>query len=293
MCIAIALFTKPAADAVCMASTWASTIIYLTLTLVPGCHVLYIFIAFKLNTLYTLLHLQLFSYASSQGDSKNDLGYSALLYNKSNTTGQGYCLPHRLRHTFHRLHVTLGISFCLLAFFLSISTPAALVGIYGRLRDKMARPDSNWLYFVWATVIIVMVITPLMAFVNIYFIVEFAAALTVYSQTLFLVYIVLLASAIIFNFVTIGTGICCIYHGPESGIERFPIPSVFCFFCTCCQDTEDAKNATGQNKAADSDLAGTEGASKDLDRENERQLKADTGTHTDIRLAEDSPTVTP
>ena len=124
------------------------------------------------------------------------MGYSALLYNKGNTTGQGYCLPHGLRHTFHRLRVTLGISFCLLAFFLSISTPAALVGIYGRLRDKMARPDSNWLYFVWATVIIVMVITPLMAFVNIYFIVEFAAALTVYSQTLFLVYIVLLASAI-------------------------------------------------------------------------------------------------
>ena len=94
------------------------------------------------------------------------------------------------------------------------------------------------------------------------------------------------------NFVTIGTGICCIYHGPESGIERFPIPSVFCFFCTCCQDTKDAENATGQNKAADSDLAGTEGASMDLERENERQLKADTDTHTDIRLAEDPPTVT-
>ncbi len=95
-------------------------------------------------------------------DSTIESGYSVYVFNSNNPSD--YCIFDEVSN-FLRLRILLGIAFGLLEMSSVFSIPLLLASMYERFKRKMT--EKNLRYFVWATLVLIVLIIPLLITCNI------------------------------------------------------------------------------------------------------------------------------
>ncbi len=96
-------------------------------------------------------------------DSTIESGYSVYVFNSNNPSD--YCIFDEVPN-FLRLRILLGIAFGLLEISSVFSIPLLLASMYERFKRKMT--EQNLRYFVWATLVLIVLIIPLFITCNIF-----------------------------------------------------------------------------------------------------------------------------
>ncbi len=119
--------------------------------------------------LTNIIILQLLSYAMHHKslitngiDSTIESGYAVYVFNSSNPSD--YCIFDEVPN-FVRLRMLLCIAFGLLEISSVFSVPLLLASMYERFKEKMS--EQNLRYFVWATLVLIVLIIPLFIVCNI------------------------------------------------------------------------------------------------------------------------------
>ena len=96
-------------------------------------------------------------------DSTIESGYSVYVFNSNNPSD--YCIFDEVPN-FLRLRILLGIAFGLLEMSSVFSIPLLLASMYERFKRKMTK--QNLRYFVWATLVLIVLMIPLLITCNIF-----------------------------------------------------------------------------------------------------------------------------